>query len=851
MAVIKLTNLGGLLPSVLPRALPDNGAQKAENILARTVEFRPLKNDLTAVADTGGTNPTNPKTIHRLSRKPDGTFNTDATAVNSWKIHANEVNYVKAQINDNTTERTYYTDADGAFPPRVLSASERNAAGNHFAGIDKPLGVPAPASAPTGVVNRNYLYTAAARSAELAKARDDAVEIIRRSAVIEWLGATFGFEADGVTKRKHPGNVTPGYMDQAGLGSLENPDNAKVYRVMQVEALNSTKVLNSFASSALTEQAKPRLDSAGNVVYDGVFDARLLSVYATATGPYGSTTWWGSSPFTSTVAICTPFVVYGRTYNIPQNPVASQATLGKYAMANDMVKIKMPGTSTTPDTPLFTLEQCNKFLQLLVDTCGAGSPRVKPLIDQLDNEANKFHVTLDAGLCTSIEQVVLEQEALQVLSDAIGAEYEKIFAEIPAMLEQFFYTEGIDARVPPGVPRILEDRFYIATYVTGWGEESAPSPPSAMVEVDQAETVTGSPPNPPSGYGITKFRYYRTNTGSTASAFQFVGEVEFLGASLTSGELTPVEDTKKSTELGEVCPTLTWAMPPSNLSGLTGMPNGIMAGFFDNTLCFCESYVPYAWPVEYQITTEYPIVGLGVVGQTLVVLTHGNPYLVSGSDAASMSALKLDSPQSCVSRRSIISAEGGVVFASPDGLCSASNGGIQVITQNHFTREDWQTLNPTSIVGAFHEGTYYFTYDNGTQGCYAIHLETGKLTTVDAQGSAFYVDLLTDTLYIAKDRTIKALFQGAGHRTGTWKSKLSVMPKHTGFAWLTIESDFSSPITVNWYGDGALAYSATVTSRAPVRLPAGVYLEHEIEVITSARWNALTMAGSAEELQSV
>jgi hypothetical protein len=178
---------------------------------------------------------------------------------------------------------------------------------------------------------------------------------------------------------------------------------------------------------------------------------------------------------------------------------------------------------------------------------------------------------------------------------------------------------------------------------------------------------------------------------------------------------------------------------------------------------------------------------------------------------------------------------------------------VQLITENHFTHEDWTKLNPSSIIGAIHELTYYFLYTpiGGAQKCYALHLGTGKLISVDVQGSAFYTDMLTDRLYVVNGNNIIALFSGATYRTGVWRSKVAVLQKQTGFAWLGIESTFSAPITVRWYGDGALVYTATVTSRTPVRLPAGRYLEHEIEIETTARWNKLTFASSTAELQGV
>lgn len=268
-------------------------------------------------------------------------------------------------------------------------------------------------------------------------------------------------------------------------------------------------------------------------------------------------------------------------------------------------------------------------------------------------------------------------------------------------------------------------------------------------------------------------------------------------------------------------------------------------------MCFCEPYAPYAWPVEYQLTTQMPIVALGAFGQTLVVAHRGGIDYISGADAASMSMQKDVSQQTCVAQRSMVTVEGGVVFASPDGLCLATGNGVQLVTADHFTREDWQRLAPASMVAAYHERSYYFLWDNGTtKGCYALHLDSGRLTTLDLRGSALYVDPISDTLYAARGTSIYACFAAPTYRTATWRSKRFVLPQQAGFAWLTVESDFSAPVEVRWYGDGVLSHTATVASRAPVRLPAGRYLEHEIEVLSSARWSSLTIASSTAELQA-
>ena len=329
-------------------------------------------------------------------------------------------------------------------------------------------------------------------------------------------------------------------------------------------------------------------------------------------------------------------------------------------------------------------------------------------------------------------------------------------------------------------------------------------------------------------------------------------------------------DEKKQEDLGEVIASASWREPPyrsdeqfegwpkpvigSNpyLRGLTGMPNGIMAGFLDNTVAFCEPYTPYAWPVEYEISTEFPIVGLGVFGQTLFVGTTGNPYFISGADSASMSAQKLDSNQACASADSIASVQGGVLYASPDGLCVADPGGVKLISASLYTREDWQKLSPSTMFAIEHENIYYLFYNNGTKGCITFDMANQKLGRAELQADAAYVDRITDTLYLVNGTSITAMFRGADHRTATWKSIKFTLPDQQPMAWLRVlgDQDGTNPVTVKWYGDGVLRHTVTLSSINPVRLPPGRYLEHELEISSKSRVTQVFMSSTTQELKS-
>ena len=54
MTALKITQFGGVVPRVSPRALPASAAQRYENLLATSVELRPLPGDKTVAGAVDG-----------------------------------------------------------------------------------------------------------------------------------------------------------------------------------------------------------------------------------------------------------------------------------------------------------------------------------------------------------------------------------------------------------------------------------------------------------------------------------------------------------------------------------------------------------------------------------------------------------------------------------------------------------------------------------------------------------------------------------------------------------------------------------------------------------------------------
>lgn len=250
---------------------------------------------------------------------------------------------------------------------------------------------------------------------------------------------------------------------------------------------------------------------------------------------------------------------------------------------------------------------------------------------------------------------------------------------------------------------------YVVTFVNDLGEESAPSPASATILKDDGTAITvTTQTSVPSGfsvdYAVETKRIYRAVTGNTGTIFAFVAEIPLSQADYVD-ELT-------DSELGDALETELWDLPPDDLRGILALPNGIMVGFRRNQLCLSVQNRPHAWPVQWRLNTDTDIVAIGNIDNTVVIGTEAFPYLAVGNDPSAYSMSKLEVPQACVSKRSLAYLTNiGVVFASPDGLIAVSGNGRPVnLTEQIFTRRQWQELLPHTIRGIAHDDVYHFWY---------------------------------------------------------------------------------------------------------------------------------------------
>lgn len=400
-----------------------------------------------------------------------------------------------------------------------------------------------------------------------------------------------------------------------------------------------------------------------------------------------------------------------------------------------------------------------------------------------------------------------------------------------------------------------ERRSYVYTLVNEMGWESQPSYPSDDITVNTlAEVVvTGLPTQ-----GGEKVRIYRTQNmldfGTEQS--ETVQAEYLLVDEIPIGQATYIDRVQY---LGEQCKSMEYAPAPDNLRCVQSWREGYVAGLSGNVFMMSHRGLPHAWNNTNNVTFYDNAKALICTNNLAYVLTDGKPVVLNiAGDCADkqppVSVTEIGEPLPIVSRRSAVEYIGGVVYASHNGLVYLNGNTASIITQNHYTPEQWQALHPHTMRSAVHDGYYYGTTDNTTIRFRlpdSVHAKDSKtlLTTLSIQPNGWFRGA-DNQLYFATDNGVYSWAQGEELLPMHWRGNVNNLPTMVHFAgYKVIALDYGNEIRHSV--DKREIQHYTHRHNNPIRLPAGQRgLDWQVDIQGTAEVVEYHIATSIRELSN-
>jgi hypothetical protein len=283
---------------------------------------------------------------------------------------------------------------------------------------------------------------------------------------------------------------------------------------------------------------------------------------------------------------------------------------------------------------------------------------------------------------------------------------------------------GVPAPVtPPGVQGAeafgedCDARSYVYTYINGYGEESAPSPPSGQITVRDGVAVSVSGfAEPPADWGIIGLAVYRSVTGSRMEDdLKIQAPVTgYFQVAVLTGTPSGYADSLAARNLGRILETYDNRPPPFGLRHISHLNGtGTLAGVTGSQVHFSENFQPWNWPAQYDLTLPANIVNMKALDTTVFVTTDRKPFVINASNICDPDkgrpVIDVDHPLPDISNSAAVTPF-GLVYGSAGGLILLKpDGAWQLLTAPWFSQKDWREIRPETLRLAYWDGFLFFT----------------------------------------------------------------------------------------------------------------------------------------------
>jgi hypothetical protein len=385
------------------------------------------------------------------------------------------------------------------------------------------------------------------------------------------------------------------------------------------------------------------------------------------------------------------------------------------------------------------------------------------------------------------------------------------------------------------------------TFVTDRGEETAPGMASDEVEYIDDKTKYGillsDLPISDSSWVVSRRIYVAIDGGD----FYLIDEID--NNVDTTYIIAPFDDDA----ITDLLITEDWDPVPENLTGLCGLPNGVLAGFLNDkntgTIRLSFPFQPHAWPVDYSFKSLYKIVALLAVPEGLLVLTEGKPMLITGSTPDLMQEHVIESSDSCQSALSAVVSGGVAYWSSADGLAAFGGLQVKILSKNTWSRDQWQALNPRKMHFQVYED-HLLIYANDADKAFIYSLQRHDISELSQTGiECGLYDLVDDKLLLVDGDDLIAFNEGDYNLSATWESKHYIQTHARPYSSARIVAD-AYPLSFELLPEGNEGFfQKVIENDKPFRVKStGRKRWQKIRIATPKRVNSLQVTITMQEI---
>lgn len=313
------------------------------------------------------------------------------------------------------------------------------------------------------------------------------------------------------------------------------------------------------------------------------------------------------------------------------------------------------------------------------------------------------------------------------------------------------------------------------TYVTPCQEESAPAPYSqpTYFPADQA-VLLFTPKNIPDN--VVEVRWYALLTADGTSNAFYIGSV-------TPQELA-FNYCHRYADFAEILQSQEYHHPEPCLEGVATLGDNITLVWHSNEIWLSEPRQPHAYPYRYRMTLDADVKIKRVVTMQnmaeadpywyAIILTDGRPYIIRADKPEDARIIRIAREAPCLNPAGLCVYQEKIIFASEEGVFSISQNGVQNITAQYCTKEQYHTYNPRDLImGVYDSRLVALRPDangfmlNLNEGDSPYEKDFVELTARAVASDMYHLDLMI----VGTEGTVSKWEKGANRMTAFWRSK--------------------------------------------------------------------------------